>query len=67
MIIIGVGKWYEWIFRGFCFGDLRFCSLFIWLVVFVDGFIVSYENLVLDENSKNLIDKFECFYFLFVG
>lgn len=47
--------------------DLRFCSLFTRSVALVDGFTASYENLVLDENSKNLTDKFECSHPLFAG
>lgn len=36
-------------------------------VALVDGSTASYENLVLDENSKNLTDKFECSHPLFAG
>ena len=48
-------------------GILRFCSLFTRSVALVDGSTASYENLVLDENSKNLTDKFECSHPLFAG
>ena len=54
-------------FQRFRFGDLRFCSLFTRSVALVDGSTASYENLVLDENSKNLTDKFECSHPLFAG